>query len=375
MPPGRGWPGASGNENTCNAQGFIIQFKKSAMVLYMVALQVQYLLTIKYGWNEKRMKTVEPIFHGVSISFGLSTAIAALILELYNPADWNCWISPLPRNCTSSHDINMGKSNLQETDCIRGDNAFIFQWAFFYGILWPAILFCILVMLVMIRSIRAVEEKSMARTVNYMSTESAKQTRKQQKPTLVLTEQVTKQSMMYAMGFFIVWTFPTTIRFIQTVGGTAYPILVVLAGTFVGSQGFWNALIYFRPKYIKLEEKHWWEKVCALIRSTLFFWFPVNDNNDLANIKRENSGARGNTGAISPITFMTNKNNGVVNSTTNEKECASLETVLHDEEKREYDQNHILQMNVASKCSSTATNENEDINLKIVPHDGPVYHL
>mmetsp|Transcript_3831 Transcript_3831/g.7576 ORF Transcript_3831/g.7576 Transcript_3831/m.7576 type:complete len:144 (-) Transcript_3831:82-513(-) len=58
-------------------------------------------------------------------------------------------------------------------------------------------------------------------------------------------------------------------RFIQLIGGTMHPILGVLAGCFIGSQGLWNAIIYFRPKYNKIDKDHWWQKIWVLIRSTL----------------------------------------------------------------------------------------------------------
>ena len=72
-------------------------------ILYMCSLQLQYLLTIKYGWTETRIRGVECSLHGVPWCLGLAAAITQLALKLYNPADWDCWIGPYPANCTSSH--------------------------------------------------------------------------------------------------------------------------------------------------------------------------------------------------------------------------------------------------------------------------------
>lgn len=49
IPPDSGALLAQGNQNTCDAQGFLIQFSNSAGILYMCSLQIQYLLVIKYG--------------------------------------------------------------------------------------------------------------------------------------------------------------------------------------------------------------------------------------------------------------------------------------------------------------------------------------
>ena len=267
VPPQSGWERSFGNENTCEAQGFIIQITNGSNIWYIVALQLQYLLTIKYGWSEKKIKKIEPVFHGISLSFGLGTAIAALVLKLYNFADWHCWIAPSPLGCTSTQQINKGMSDLQETDCVRGDNADIFQWAFFYGFLWPAILFCMFVMFQMVKSVEAVETKTAGRAARYMNNADTQQT--PERPKLVMTEQVRKQCMLYSAGFFVVWTFPTISRIIELFGGSPSPLLILLSGTFVGSQGAWNAMIYFRPKYNKMEKKHWLKKIWALSDQSL----------------------------------------------------------------------------------------------------------
>jgi hypothetical protein len=47
--------GAKGNDQTCTAQGFFIQIGTIACFLN-VSLATYYLLTIKYGWTETKMK-------------------------------------------------------------------------------------------------------------------------------------------------------------------------------------------------------------------------------------------------------------------------------------------------------------------------------
>ena len=48
--------------------------------------------------------------------------------------------------------------------------------------------------------------------------------------------------------------------------------MIVFSGTTIGLQGFLNAIIYFRPRYSKcVKYDRWYEKVWALIHSTIFF--------------------------------------------------------------------------------------------------------
>lgn len=88
---------------------------------------------------------------------------------------------------------------------------------------------------------------------------------------LAMTNEVKKQSILYACSFFIVWGFPTIARFLQLFGMT-HDALAVLSGTFIGSQGILNAIIYFRPRYNKcVQYDKWYLKVLVLVHSTLFF--------------------------------------------------------------------------------------------------------
>ena len=77
--------------------------------------------------------------------------------------------------------------------------------------------------------------------------------------------------MLYGGSFFVVWTFPTIARFIPLFGGTPHPVIVVLGGMFIGSQGIFNAIIYFRPMYSKIQKSSPVAKVWSLICMTLLF--------------------------------------------------------------------------------------------------------
>jgi hypothetical protein len=137
---------ARGSQTTCSFQGFMIQLFVYTGALYQGSIQLQYLLAIKHCWSQRRLQTIEVYLHGVPWLFGWGSAITNLVLENYNPASWGCWISRYPSDCTVTYEIRRGGTGLTETDCIRGDNANIYQWVFFYGPLWGCILFCLFVM-------------------------------------------------------------------------------------------------------------------------------------------------------------------------------------------------------------------------------------
>lgn len=278
MPADSGMLGAVGNLTTCNIQGFIVTMFNASAILYMCALQLQYLLTIKYSWSETRIhKEAEIYMHGIPWFLSLSAAITQLSLKLFNPADWDCWIAPYPADCTSSHDVNKGGTGLAETDCIRGDNAEIYRWSFFFAPLWAAIAFCIISMIMIYQTVREKEQRSQRHSIRsyvrttQLSESSRNEKEKKKKSMLRQTQMVKAQCFMYTSAFFIVWSFPTIARFIQLLGGTIHPVIGVLAGTFIGSQGFFNALIYFRPRYNAMEKDGRLAKVWTLVCTTLLF--------------------------------------------------------------------------------------------------------
>ncbi|KAL7542071.1 hypothetical protein ACHAXR_011737 [Thalassiosira sp. AJA248-18] len=220
MPSESGAVWAIGNQTTCNIQGFIVTLFNASAILYMCALQLQYLLTIKYGWTESRIRTVEPYMHGVP--------------------------------CCGAQ----GGTDLTETDCIRGDNAEIYRWSFFFAPLWVAITFCIIVLVLIYKTVWESERRSLRHSIQRSEqlSNSARQRETRKKSRLVRSQKVKTQCFMYAGAFFIVWTFPTIARLIQLLGGAIHPIIGVLAGTFIGSQGFFNAIIFFRPRYSMIEK-------------------------------------------------------------------------------------------------------------------------
>ena len=248
-----------GNQASCDAQGYILQANNTASFLYMCALQLQYLLTIKHGWRERQIRKIEPFMHGSPICFGLGTATASLALLLFNPAGWNCWIGPYPKDCTQSYQIKQGDSDLTETDCVRGDNSDLYRFGFFYAPLWASILFCMFIMFRVYRTVQKIEQKS---------------TRFRLGANMSMAEECRRQAIYYSASFFAVWIFPTIVRLIQLGGGYVHPILIVLSGTFAASQGLWNAMIYFRPRYKKIRKKY---KLWTLVCATLFFCCYVED--------------------------------------------------------------------------------------------------
>jgi len=273
-----------GNQATCSFQGFIVQLSIGG-VLTNASLSIYYFLVIVWGWKTRDILKVEPYLLALPLVWGLGTAIAGLVLDLYNPASWDCWIAAYPANCTQSHEL---KNTDEQTDCERGDNADIYQWAFFFGPLWASIGLVMICMFIVVSKVRQVERRT--------SVWIAESQRK-----MAHTKKIAVQSYFYVGAFLITWFWPTAARIVQLcnleIGIPAW--MVTLAGCFIPIQGFFNAVVYFRPRFINCSVDHsdkskcWvmsrimWVSLCCCFNANRYNHI---DGNDIEGIREGNPG-------------------------------------------------------------------------------------
>ena len=74
------------------------------------------------------------------------------------------------------------------------------------------------------------------------------------------------QAMFYVLSFWITWLFPTCTRVSQFITGGSSPfVFIALFTIFIPLQGFFNVLVYLRPKYLKFKKRHADKNMCQLI--------------------------------------------------------------------------------------------------------------
>lgn len=121
---------AYGTTQTCSAQGFFLTLSV-AVPIYNALLALYYMLVINYNVSNRYLqRCVEPSMHITAGVWAFGTAIYSVATGLINNANLWCWIAPLPAGCKQSWKYG------DEGDCVRGDNAYIYRWAFYFGPLW-----------------------------------------------------------------------------------------------------------------------------------------------------------------------------------------------------------------------------------------------
>jgi hypothetical protein len=125
---------AAGNQQACSTQGFVLMLA-IAVPIYNAMLALYYMLVINHNVTDRSLRLYfEPFVHAVAFAWAFGTAITAAVMGMYNNSNLWCWIAPLPHDCLDSW--RYGKQG----NCVRGDNAWIYRWAFYFAPLWLCIL-------------------------------------------------------------------------------------------------------------------------------------------------------------------------------------------------------------------------------------------
>jgi len=275
--------GNIGNMQTCNAQAFFIQLG-IITPFYNALLACYYYLTIRREWKEDDFRCrVEYAGHIFSVTFGLGTAIAGVVMGIFNNSSVWCWISAYPSGCGDRPG---------EIPCERGGNSHIFRWLFYYGPLWVMIFLVALFMSLVYTYVRGLDNKMdqytlsyrqnaartdsgstefhgggqssgqniggrrkslMARTFSTMNTDTLNEQRRQRRNER--SKAVANQGLFYAGTFALVWVFATIVRAMQLAGATPPWTIKFWFAVFTPAQGFFNFLVYIRPRLIQYLEQ------------------------------------------------------------------------------------------------------------------------
>ena len=249
LPRETGAWGAVGTVGTCTAAGFFGQGSSIASPLYNGSLALFYLLTVRYGWQDDasgaygggRFATIEPFMHGVPLVFGWSTAVAGIPLTLYNPIGWTCWIGEVPRGCDRNPSV----------PCKRGDNAYIYRWAFFHAELWFTFVAVAGMMYFMYQSVRDKEQKTNHFSLRQYQSSTTPNSEGKGATQTLQSRRVATQALLYVLAYYLTWIFPTVTWLTQLTQGKTYTAILLLQAFFVPLQGFFNAAVYLRPRYLR----------------------------------------------------------------------------------------------------------------------------
>jgi hypothetical protein len=259
--------GAHGTVATCEAIGVLEQAGVAA-VLYNASLSTYYLLRIRFGWHPFQLNRIEVWLHLAPLLFGLTTMMAGIPLTLYNSGIFDCWIAPFPQGCSESW-RNPDQTAQDYIPCERGDNASLYQWGFDIIPKWTSILVVTVNMFLTHRGL--VLQERTARKYSFVAASTTTQsapnshgscatttptrasTRTTQRTTLARRH--ARQSYLYVGALYITYIPVVITRLTQLLSGTVYYEMLLTISITIPLQGFWNLMVYLRPRYLLLQKE------------------------------------------------------------------------------------------------------------------------
>lgn len=232
-----GLHGNVGNEYTCIIQGFMIQLK-AGNPFYNSWLALYFVAVVRLGWSETQLRKVEPFLHLSSFAMAVGTSTSSLLLGLYGNANLWCWIE--------------GKYPL-------------YRMFFFYVWYWASLVIVTISMITVVFTVKRQETSSLRYSANSYNLRP----QKKRASTGKNTKKVATQAVLYIGAYCLTALFSTTVRVMQAFT-TNIPFWAILGMTlFYPAQGFFNFLIYVRPRYLRYRQKHPEWTLTMLVRETL----------------------------------------------------------------------------------------------------------
>lgn len=279
---------AFGNDATCTALGFLTQFGFSGF-LYYGALSYYYVLTIRWGMRDARFsKCLEPIMHVICIGYPLATAFFGVGLGIFyeNELGIGCWINNYPDNCGSG-------PNETGEPCMSSTIAWLIGGTVILFILASLLVNNIVIYVHVRRTITRSRRRHFTSTVvcsaaaeRRTSTAAAgrgtrishaAQQQADDDSQMRRIRAVAAQCFLYVAAFVVSYSWGVVVRILEGMGYDAkdeasiYALLVGQA-VFGPLPGWFNLMIYLRPRYLRIRNdfgeqqvSRWWAVKRALL--------------------------------------------------------------------------------------------------------------
>ena len=208
--------GAHGSAATCTAQGFFVQLGYTG-IFYNLALSIYYLLVIRYGWREERLRKIAVRLHAPPLLFGWGLALGGI--PVYENSYWGCWILPDPKS-----------------------PAFIRSVMFFVVPLLVVLIVASVNMFLVYLAVRRQDRRA----------DKWRISGRRRSVSAPMERAVVWQCLFYLLSLYITWPF---MMVAQLLAHRAHYRLWVAIFLLAPSQGVWNCIVYMRPRCLTMLHK------------------------------------------------------------------------------------------------------------------------
>mmetsp|Transcript_62134 Transcript_62134/g.73586 ORF Transcript_62134/g.73586 Transcript_62134/m.73586 type:complete len:419 (+) Transcript_62134:78-1334(+) len=285
-----------GNITTCTIQGFFITLG-FAVPSYNAHLCVYYLLMIRYNVSEEKIaKTYELWMHLFALAGPLAAGIVGAMQGIFHADVAHCWV---------------GDKCVSRGTCLNGNMFGRGEWllrltSVYFFIVFLTIAISLLGTFLMIRersaAVRQYEMRlevgrpsrrgSRERRLSEQSIQSTTENIRQHTNNVSLTRDSAMQSLLYVAGFLItyVWACLGVMVVLISRDPTAAPtVFHYLNAFFLPLHGFWNCIIYLRPRINNIRRANRNISFCTALRKVIF---TVNVQSRVEITRRRSSNTR-----------------------------------------------------------------------------------
>merc|ERR1719469_1568995 len=239
---------SAGNEHTCDIQGWSFALFGYSVMGYNATFSIVCLLIVRYSWDEEDFRKWSYFILGSPPL--LVTLLCIPCLRYYKymnyGGSWNCRFVPSPPRCNLTPGMECNEENLD-----------IFDYS---GLIVVCILFlsCSIIIYACVR-VFLVSRQSDERMLAYSSSERSN---------YATSNTVAVSGLLYSGGNLLA-VLPIIIFMIGAlvkVNGASFfwTFINLQLAIFMPLQGFFNALVYFRPKYLEYKNEKRKEKAAQI---------------------------------------------------------------------------------------------------------------
>ena len=238
---------AIGNTATCDIQGFMQAVGFLGFSFYDAMLSIYFVLTIVYSVAEDTLqRKFEPFSHAFAILFPMMAGFVLIATKNFNSTGFVCWVAPLPLGCTN--DINV--------DCERGESYMKYQWIFQLIPVLTSFVIINICMIHLVRNVNGQRSKMKKYGLNEIASNLRRKRRNVVVPVFDDSDETRRQAILYISAFFFTFIFQFLNLILRQIKGRPIFWIWLLGYMFLPLQGFFNFLIFIKPRVIKACKSH-----------------------------------------------------------------------------------------------------------------------
>ena len=220
--------GAGGTDATCITQGFFIQLGTIASYIN-VSLAFFYLMKIKYDWSDDRLKSKRVFLFAIPIFIGMAFAFAGKMFDMLTTCTYH----------------KIAKYSLLFTKGIPYYGNMML-WCNNTAKYWPesALIVSIIAATVLMTTLFCHVYQQERRTARYNG------------GSFRLSLAVFEQASWFLAAFYLTWIPYLSLQYLWSSGKSFSSYgFILYASISVPLQGFWNGIVYARPRYLTKERR------------------------------------------------------------------------------------------------------------------------